>query len=156
MSKATLFVVVLCGLSAVSCGGSAPAPEAAPESSPTAGAEPAEVASPDAWSDDLSEEQKIAFMKAKVVPGMAPIFADEADFGCATCHGPKYESPQAYLPKLVFKQGNLTAFAEKPEISKFMAEKVSPEMAKILGKAPYDPATHQGFGCTGCHAVVPQ
>jgi len=151
MSKAWGWVAALCGLGIVSCGGSAPAAQA-PESSAAAGAEPV-AESPEAWSDDLSHEQKMAFMKTKVVPGMAPIFANEPDFGCATCHGPKYEAPQAYLPKLVFKQGNLTAFAEQPDVAKFMAEQVSPAMAKILGEAPFDPATHQGFGCTGCHGV---
>ena len=43
--------------------------------------------------------------------------------------------------------------AKKPEIVKFMSEKVVPDMANALGEKPFDPATKQGFGCAGCHEV---
>lgn len=97
-------------------------------------------------------------MKAHVVPRMSKVFqgadaARYADFGCVTCHGPKYQAPKDYLPRLTLKDGKLTAFADKPDVAKFMAEKVVPEMASIFGKPPYDPATKQGFGCMGCHGV---
>ena len=46
-----------------------------------------------------------------------------------------------------------TAFKDKAEISKFMHEKVVPEMAAAMGQKPYDPATKTGFGCMNCHAV---
>jgi hypothetical protein len=26
-------------------------------------------------------------------------------------------------------------------------------MANAMGAKPFDPATHQGFGCAGCHTV---
>ncbi|MFO0754927.1 MAG: hypothetical protein U0359_00430 [Byssovorax sp.] len=123
------------------------APTAAPAADPHAG-----------WRDDMTKEQKMAFMKAKVSPEMGKTFqAYDAkkygDFGCKTCHGPQYKEPKDFLPKLTFKDGKLTAFAEKPEVSKFMAEKVVPQMAALFGKPPYDPKTHQGFGCGGCHTV---
>jgi cytochrome c551/c552 len=47
----------------------------------------------------------------------------------------------------------MTAFADKPEVAKFMAEKVVPEMAATLGEPPYDMTTHKGFGCGGCHTI---
>ena len=98
-------------------------------------------------------------MKKYVVPEMEPIFkAYNAKryekFGCKTCHGPKFQEPKDYLPKLTFKDGKLTAFADKPEISKFMAEQVTPHMASAMGLKPFDMATHTGFGCNGCHTVL--
>jgi hypothetical protein len=75
------------------------------------------------------------------------------NFSCKTCHGPKFVNPPEFLPKLTFKDGKLTAFAEKPELAKFMAEQVVPHMATALGLAPYDMKTNTGFGCHGCHEV---
>ena len=99
----------------------------------------------------------MAFMKTRVVPAMGPVFqshdAKYANFSCKTCHGPEYKNPHDFLPKLTMKGGNLTAFAEKPEISKFMAESVVPKMATAMGLPPYDMKTHQGFGCGGCHTI---
>jgi cytochrome c553 len=145
-------------LSAVlaACGGGQPAP-ATPGAEPAASASSA-AAVPTVWSDSMTMEQKSAFMKARVVPSMAPVFkaADPKEFAeveCKTCHGPEYKEPKEFLPKLTMKDGKITSFAEKPEISKIMAEKVVPEMAKAMGLPPYDPATHQGFGCGGCHAI---
>ncbi len=134
----------------------APAEAEAPTEATTA-----EEAPPEAWSADLSKEQKAAFMKAKVVPAMAPLFQNAdpeayADFGCQTCHGPEGKLPKEYLPELTLKDGKLTAFAEDPDTAKFMAEHVTPTMAGVLGMPPYDPATHTGFGCGGCHSIAMQ
>jgi cytochrome c551/c552 len=98
------------------------------------------------------------FMKVHVAPRMAKIFqgkdaAQYADFGCRSCHGPDWKAPKDYLPELATKDAKITAFVEKPEVAKFMAEKVLPEMASVFGQAPYDPATKTGFGCMGCHNV---
>jgi hypothetical protein len=38
---------------------------------------------------------------------------------------------------------------------KFMGERVVPEMAKLLHEEPYNPETHQGFGCFHCHVKAP-
>ena len=97
-------------------------------------------------------------MKTHVVPSMKPVFqaADAtryAEFSCKTCHGPGFKAPRDYLPKLTMKDGKLTAFAEKPEIAKFMAENVAPKMAEAMGLPPFDMQTGKGFGCTGCHAI---
>jgi len=153
-----LFLVV------TGCGGAAPAP-AEPIAQQGASSPPASSASagpaaalPTSWSRDMANEQKVAFMKANVVPNLKPVFqsADAtryADFGCKTCHGPALKDPHENLPKLTMKDGKITAFAEKPEIAKFMAENVLPKMASALGQPPFDPKTGQGFGCQGCHTV---
>lgn len=116
-------------------------------------------AAPAAWSASLTKEQKAAFMKQTVMPRMSKVFqaadpARYASFTCKTCHGPDFKDPDDFLPPLTLKNDQLTAFAEKPAVAKFMAEKVVPEMANILGQSPYDPKTHQGFGCAGCHAIA--
>ena len=106
----------------------------------------------------MPKDQQVAFMKKNVAPRLGKVFQAHdatryAAFGCKTCHGPEYKVPKDYLPHLTFQGGKLTAFAEKPEIAKFMHEQVVPEMASALGQQPYDPKTNQGFGCAGCHTV---
>lgn len=143
----------------LACGGGQP-PAAAPAEP---GAEPAGEApaggSPDVWSDSMSDKEKGAFMKAKVVPPMAKLFQEFdgkefAKFDCKTCHGPAFKPhPQDFLPELHIKDGKVVEAAEHPEMAKFMGEKVTPAMAEIFGKKPYDPATGQGFGCGGCHKM---
>jgi cytochrome c551/c552 len=153
---------VALGTLAVACGGEAPAPASPPSAPPAASAVAAGSATPaalpTAWSDDMPMDQKKAFMKANVAPRMAKVFQGMnathfADFGCKTCHGPDWKAPKDFLPKLSMKDGKITAFADKPEVAKFMAEKVVPEMASALGEKPYDAATKSGFGCMGCHSI---
>jgi hypothetical protein len=166
-------------LTLAACGGSpAPAPEAPPPPPPPAASEappapeapkaeaPAAPAAPEApaapahdvWTKDLTKDQQVAFMKKNVVPEMEPVFkafdAKAFDkFSCKTCHGPAYKNPHDFLPKLTFKDGKITSFEKKPEISKFMAEQVVPHMATAMGMKPFDPATKEGFGCGGCHTI---
>jgi mono/diheme cytochrome c family protein len=107
------------------------------------------------WKEATTKEQQIAYMKANVVAPMAKVFQASdtkryADFGCMTCHGPKFLEPKAFLPKLTMKNGK---FVAKPETVKFMAEKVVPAMASAMGEAPWDPKTKQGFGCGSCHVI---
>jgi hypothetical protein len=168
-------------LTLAACGGSPPpapeappppappaapaAPPAAPEA-PKAAETPAAPAAPEAppapahdmWKKDFTKDESVAFMKKNVVPEMEPVFkgynAKMFDkFSCKTCHGPAYKNPHDFLPKLVFKDGKITSFEKKPEISKFMAEQVVPHMATAMGMKPFDPATKEGFGCGGCHTV---
>jgi len=152
---------------AAACGGAAPTPATPPvagssSASPLATtaptAAPDEVVAPATWSSDLPKPQAVAFMKKNVAPRMGKAFqahdaARYAAFGCKTCHGPEYKVPKDFLPKLTMQGGKLTAFADKPELAKFMHEVVVPEMAAALGQQPYDPQTQKGFGCMGCHAV---
>ena len=142
---------------AVPSGPSAPSanvPQSPSAAGPTGSAATAEPAT---WKETASKDQKLAYMKAKVLPAMAKVMAPEGskrpDVTCKTCHGPNYADPKTFLPKLTMKDGKITAFAEKPEVANFMATKVVPAMAAAMGEKPYDPATHQGFGCAGCHTV---
>jgi len=134
---------------------------AAPTASATASAAPSASATAEAgpvWKDGMTKDAQVAYMKANVAPRMSKVFKDHdakkyGEFSCKTCHGPNGKEPKEFLPKLTMKGGNLTAFAEKPEMSKWMHESVVPEMAAAMGQKPYDPATKTGFGCMGCHAV---
>ncbi|MBS2011350.1 MAG: hypothetical protein JST00_00450 [Deltaproteobacteria bacterium] len=163
--KTSLLLAALSSLTfaVAACGGPEPATPATPGATPPAPGTPATPPGPAAglpteWSDSMPMDQQVAFMKTNVLPRMSKTFQAHnatryADMTCKTCHGPNNKPPKEFLPKLSMKDGKITAFAEKPEVSKFMAEKVVPEMASAMGKKPYDPATHQGFGCAGCHTV---
>jgi hypothetical protein len=148
-------------------GAALPAPVASgtPAATPAAtpGATPAATPTPTpagamAFST-MSNEQKLAHMKTVIMPGMSKIFQEGdpkryGDFGCKTCHGDKKQDPHVVLPKLTLSgDGFQKMMAAKPAVTKFMAEKVTPAMATAMGEKPYDPATHKGFGCGGCHAV---
>jgi hypothetical protein len=119
-----------------------------------------EAAAPahDVWRDGMTKDEEVAFMKKNVVPEMGPVFKAYdskryAEFGCKTCHGPKFKLPKDFLPKLTFKDGKLSSPADEPELAKFMAEQVVPHMAAAMGLKPFDMTTHTGFGCGGCHTV---
>ena len=148
------FLFSLLCLPLTACGGSA-----ATSQTPVAATTDGRPAPREVWHHGMSKDQQMAFMKRQVVPPMKQTFqaynADRfANFGCQTCHGPAFKDPNDYLPKLTEVNGQLTAFQEHPAIAKFMAERVVPTMADAMGLKPYDPQTHEGFGCRGCHAVV--
>ena len=107
----------------------------------------------------MSTKDKAAFMKAKVMPAMTKVFQDYdakayAGFSCKTCHGKEMKpKPVMALPELNVKAGKMAEAEKKPELAKFMHEKVVPAMAQLFGKPEFDPKTMQGFGCMGCHKV---
>jgi hypothetical protein len=138
-------------LLAAACGSKAPAAATSPgEGSAVA------VVLPDVPFDDLDHEQRIEFMKQKVVPVMKPIFQKHdakefAEFGCPTCHGKsaetgKFEMPNPDLPKLHL--GDLSKH-EKDDVE-WMSTEVLPTMAKIIGEALATETT-KGFNCLECH-----
>jgi hypothetical protein len=166
------FAMTLGLLGAVACGPAAPepatpaapattaAPTAAPAPAPTAAPTAAPAAPPaQAAFVTMTNEQKLNHMKTVVSPAMAKVFqaADPkryADFGCKTCHGDKKQDPHVVIAPLTLSgDGFKKLAAAKPEVVKFMAEKVTPAMVQAMGAQPYDPATHKGFGCGGCHKV---
>jgi hypothetical protein len=149
-----------------------PAADAAPVATPEpvaevvdAGAEPADataaVATSDVHFDDLSKEDKIKFMKQKVMPAMRPVFQkfDAKEFGtftCKTCHGKdpqgsKYKMPSKDLPALDFDA--LKAGKEDPKMVEFMSKVVKPEMAKLLNEPEMTETNPKGFGCLACHQL---
>jgi mono/diheme cytochrome c family protein len=135
------------------CGSKSTATSTAPTS------ESAQVVLPDVPFDDLDHDQKIEFMKQKVVPAMEPIFKNHdpqefAEFGCQTCHGAQaakghFDMPSTDLPKLDFKD---TSKFKKEDLE-WMAQQVKPAMAKLLSRPEYTPETPTGFGCQNCHMV---
>ena len=148
----------------LACGGSQPAATTPAEPGATPAAEAPAGEAPAAegelvWSDSLPTKDKANFMKKKVMPAMSKVFQDHdakeyADFGCKTCHGPSMKpKPAEFLPVLHFKGGKMAEADTKPEMVKFMHDSVTPAMAQLFGKPPYDPATQQGFGCNGCHKI---
>lgn len=147
-------------IAVAACDKGAPAAPATPadaDAKPAAGAEDAApTATPTTWAEaekaDL--DAQIAFMKANVMPAMKPVLGQgEHTLTCKTCHGPDNARPQDYLPALTLVDGHIAEFETQPEASKFMAEQVVPAMAAAMGEPPYDPATGEGFGCAGCHAI---
>lgn len=166
-------IVGLASFTLVACGGGKSS--APPPASPEPIAEPAPAPEPEgpvvgppevAWKD-LTVEQKKAFMKAKVVPTMQPLFAgfEPEEFGqkfdCTSCHGAralegKFEMPNPDLPKLPStKEGFAKLAADEPKALEFMATQVKPTMAKLLGLPEFNPAEPDkgGFGCHACHVM---
>jgi hypothetical protein len=139
-------------------------PTAAPVASPAPaapGAPGAPTASMPAWKNMKTDERK-HYMKTVVLPKMKDQFAafDAKRYGemnCMTCHGDgakdgSFAMPNPKLPKLPADEaGFKTLMAKKPDATKFMGGKVVPEMAKMLGESPFNPQTHEGFGCFECH-----
>jgi hypothetical protein len=109
--------------------------------------------------DKLTHDEKMKFMKEKVVPPMKKAFQDfdakkYAEFGCKTCHGKdpkktKFKMPNPELPALDFKA--LEAGKQKPKVAEWMAKVVKPEMAKILEQPEMTKDNPKGFGCLECH-----
>ena len=132
--------------------------KAAPATTTTTQPE-ATAALPDVPFDQLDHDQKIEFMKQKVVPAMEPIFKGHdpkefAEFGCVTCHGKQameghFDLPTADLPKLNFK--DMSKY--KKEDLEWMGGQVKPTMAKLLGRPEFDPNAPdpKAFGCQNCH-----
>lgn len=119
------------------------------------------VAASDFDFDKLSHDDKVKFMKTKVMPTMKPAFQkfdgkEYASFTCKTCHGKdpqkvKYEMPNPELPKLDFEA--LKAGKGEPKMVEFMSKTVKPEMAKLLNRPEMTETVHDGFGCLDCHTM---
>jgi hypothetical protein len=140
----------------------APAPTAAP--TPTEAPPPSQPG-PGEW-DKWSHEQKLAWMKAGVMPKMGALFHDYdaakyADPKCGLCHGAgakdgSFKMPNPDLPKLPTTPDGFKKLATKhAKIFAFMKDKVEPQMAGLLGQQPFDPKTGQGFACYDCHTKAP-
>jgi hypothetical protein len=136
----------------------AAAPSAAPAPAAPAAA-PVPATTGQVAFSTMSKDQQFQHMKAVIRPQMGKLFQDYdakayGDFGCGTCHGANKEDTHKALPKLTLSGNGFQKLStEKPAVMKFMAEKVTPTMASWMGEKPFDPATHQGFGCGGCHSV---
>lgn len=129
--------------------------------SEAAGSAAAASAASDFDFDKLEYDDKVAFMKQKVMPTMKPLLVkfDPKEFPkvtCKTCHGKdpkatKYKMPSPDLPKLDFDA--IKAGKEDPKVVEFMSKVVKPEMAKLLNKPEMTESNPEGFGCLGCHEL---
>jgi hypothetical protein len=110
----------------------------------------------------MNHEQRLDYIKKSVLPKMKDEFVAfdakrYAELNCATCHGDgakdgSFKMPNPKLPKLPADEAGFKKLMEqKPEATKFMGGKVVPGMASLLGEAPFNPQTHEGFGCFECH-----
>jgi len=148
-------LLVAVALFAAGCGAKSPGPAAPTQAEPTAS-----VALPDLPFDKLDHDQRIEFMKQKVMPAMKPLFekhdaAKYAEFGCTTCHGQQakqghFDMPNPGLPKL--DPANMGKF--KAEDIEWMKTDIMPTMAKLLQMEPWSPDNQKGFGCAGCHTLA--
>jgi hypothetical protein len=113
---------------------------------------------PDFDFDNAPHDQKVRFMKSKVLPAMKAAFqkfdpVKYEHFGCKTCHGKnavarKYKMPTPDLPQLDFhliEQGK-----QKPDTVNFMSKVVKPQMAAMFNRPP-GWAFQPGHGCIECH-----
>ena len=147
----------------------APAPTISPAASPAAAPAPppAETAATESsgptvnWAA-MSKEQRKDYMKTVVLPQMKQTFvAFNGDryksMTCLTCHGDgvmqgKFTMPNPRLPKLPSTpEGFQKLMSDKPALMQFMATKVKPQMAHLLGMPEFTPQTKTGFGCFQCH-----
>ena len=108
------------------------------------------------WTHD----QKLAYMKAAVLPTEAPLFREYAperfaDFTCRSCHGASaddgtYKMPNPALPKL--DVGHIFDMEKtKPRTFRFMYDVVTPRTAALLNLPEWQHKTLSGFGCLRCH-----
>ena len=116
---------------------------------------------------DMDKKQRGAYMKKVVVPKARELFSafdpKLPQVGCKTCHGDgvadhTFKMPNPKIKKLPGTEAAFMAWIGKDKDaarwSKFMGEQLSPEMAKLVGKQPFDPKTHTGeFSCGNCHTM---
>lgn len=111
------------------------------------------------WQEK-TRQQRVDWMAVSVHPKMRAVFAKFdadrfQDFTCQTCHGETMELADYHMPNTLYALSPTDTVAKAaaydPKVAEFMIRDVMPEMAKLLGESPYDPATHAGFSCFGCH-----
>jgi hypothetical protein len=145
----------------------APEPTASPAA--PAAAAPEKVAGPPKPWKEMSKQERGKYMKDVVTPKMRVTFqAYDADlfakFDCSTCHGKEPKKHNFKMPS-----PDLHALPNTPELfmaalkvkpswpkwTKFMGEKVEPQVAALLGRPAFDPKKPDptAFSCNGCHTL---
>lgn len=126
------------------------------------GGDGGEAGSPDLKWADKDFKQRKEWMGVEVLPKMKALFKeyDEAQFkgfGCDTCHGEdgkekNYEMPTDSIYPLPEADPVKAAMEYDEAVTKFMVERVTPDMAALMDAEPYNPETGEGtVGCFTCH-----
>jgi hypothetical protein len=113
------------------------------------------------WADKTYDQRK-EWMGVEVLPKMKASFKgyDEAQFkgfNCETCHGAdgkekNYAMPTDSIYPLNKADPVGKAMEYDEAVTKYMVEKVVPEMAALMDAEPFDPKTGTGtVGCFTCH-----
>jgi acetone carboxylase gamma subunit len=130
------------------------------------GANPEHPGAPLAFKD-MNLDQRIEFMKTTVLPRAKTLFvAFDPKFqnmNCETCHGDgakdgTWKLPNPKIHALPNSEELFVAWVQKsPDEARwaqFMATQLEPEVAKMVGKTPFNPQTKTGdFGCSVCHTL---
>lgn len=149
----------------VTAGGDTEGPSAAAAGDPAdLPAMPEGISGPPTPWDEMSPQAKARYMEEHVVPAMRPLFAAydpsrSGPVGCGSCHGRdararNFAMPSPSLPPLPAPTDSAAwaaLQASSPRAMAFMGSRVGPVMAQLVGEPPFDPATHEGFGCFECH-----
>jgi cytochrome c553 len=100
------------------------------------------------WAD-MTREQRHAYMEGAVMPATKQLFATfdhgrYARMTCATCHGKDGEARRWRMPNpdLLLE---IEAVNAPGDVNDFMRSKLTPEMARLLGRPSFD--------CYGCHTL---
>ncbi len=105
-------------------------------------------------------------MRDQVMPEMTTMFQnfDAEEFEsvtCVTCHGENFQEVNFSMsnglhPLNPAEIPNLASSDDENVVRwvQFMFGEVTPGMVRILGVEPYNPETHQGFGCLSCHETA--
>lgn len=165
---AVIVFVAACGGSAEQTEPTTPDPaEAEPEGAEPV-AEPTEAAAGEdgpSWAD-MDHDARMALMRERVMPeigGMFREFDDEefATVTCMTCHGENPPAVNFAMPNGVHPlvPAEIPTMAQSDDeetarFAQFMFEQVTPGMVQILNVPPYNPETHEGFGCLSCHETA--
>jgi hypothetical protein len=140
------------------CGGGSPAQDASDVESASSEGEgadaPTESEAEIAWAD-MNRDQRMEYMGLTVLPGMKALFEQYdpkgfAEFKCQTCHGDDMQAVDYAMPNGLFALSKPDPIPDSmdydADMTKFMLEKVKPEMAKMLGQE-----SNPEFGCFNCH-----
>lgn len=103
-----------------------------------------------------SREQRMGFMAAAVHPRMKMLFKEYDstydDFSCQTCHGDDMELIDYKMPSDIYPLPTENTLEEArdydEDVTKFMVDKVLPELKKLFnqGKGP-----QTNVSCFSCH-----
>jgi hypothetical protein len=114
-----------------------------------------------AWPQ-MNHEQKMEYMEHTVMPEMRRMFQEHdaqrfANFTCRTCHGANAREVNFHMPNGISPLNPAAIpgmFQSQDRMHVFMTQRLWPRMTELLGAQPYNPQTHQGFGCLGCHGMA--